>query len=89
MLERRARRGSEGLKNLQKMRSSVTATLSPARPVLKWAGGFVGVVDVAEFVNRAQSDLLAAFLVGLTGMTAVEGGFHYMRKWVEKKAEAA
>ncbi len=55
--------------------------------VLRWAGGFVGVVDVGEFVNRAQSDLLAAFLVGLTGMTAVEGGFHYARKWVEKRSE--
>ncbi len=54
--------------------------------VLKWAGGFVGVTDVGEFVNRAQSDLLAAFLVGLTGMTVVEGGFHYARKWMEQKS---
>jgi hypothetical protein len=53
--------------------------------VLRWAGGFVGVANVAEFIDRGQSDLLAAFLVGLTGMTAVEGGFHYARRWIERQ----
>lgn len=53
--------------------------------VLGWAGSFLDVVDVAAYVDRGQSDLLAAFLVGLTGMTAVEGGFHYARKWMERK----
>lgn len=55
--------------------------------VLKWAGSFVGVVDVAELVDRGQSDLLAAFLLGLTGMTVVEGGFHYARRWLDKREE--
>ncbi|SCM74032.1 hypothetical protein KL86PLE_130058 [uncultured Pleomorphomonas sp.] len=52
--------------------------------VLKWAGGFVGVTNIAELVDRGQSDLLAAFLVGLTGMTAVEGGLHYLRQLTKK-----
>lgn len=55
--------------------------------VLRWAGGFVGVTNVAEFVDKSQSDLLAAFLVGLTGMTVVEGGFHYARRWLNKREE--
>lgn len=55
--------------------------------VLKWAGGFVGATNIAEFVDRGKSDLLAAFLVGLTGMTAVEGGFHYARRWLDKREE--
>lgn len=55
--------------------------------VLKWAGGFVGVTNIAEFVDRGQSDLLAAFLLGLTGMTVVEGGFHYARRWLGKKVD--
>lgn len=55
--------------------------------VLKWAGGFVGVTDIAEFVDRSQSNLLAAFLVGLTGMTIVEGAFHYARRWLGRHEE--
>lgn len=55
--------------------------------VLRWAGTFVGVTDIAEFVDRSQSDLLAAFLVGLTGMTVVEGAFHYSRRWLEKRED--
>lgn len=56
--------------------------------VLRWAGTFVGVSNVAEFIARGQSDLLAAFLVGLTGMTIVEGGFHFARRWLDKRVES-
>lgn len=56
--------------------------------VLGWAGSFLGVTDVAEFIDKGQSDLLAAFLVGLTGMTVVEGGFHFARRWLDRRVEA-
>lgn len=49
-------------------------------------GGLGRARDVME---RAEAGLLAAFLVGLLGMTIVEGGIVWVRTWMRRRAEAA
>jgi hypothetical protein len=47
--------------------------------VLNWALGFIGA-KASDVINRADADVLAVFLVGLLGMTIVEGALIVIRK---------
>jgi hypothetical protein len=49
--------------------------------LLGWALGWLGVQDISLIIQRQQADLLAAFLVGLIGMTVVEGFLVFLRRW--------
>ena len=54
--------------------------------LLGWLMTSIGVDDITPLINREQSDLLAAFLVGLLGMTVVEGALVFIRAWWRGKA---
>ena len=47
--------------------------------VLGWALGFVDT-KAADVIQRSDADMLAAFLVGLLGMTIVEGALIVIRR---------
>jgi hypothetical protein len=47
--------------------------------LLNWALGFVDT-KAAEVIQRSDADMLAAFLVGLLGMTIVEGALIVIRR---------
>ena len=53
--------------------------------VLDWALGHVGT-KAADVILRSDADMLAAFLVGLLGMTIVEGALVFIRRRAEKAA---
>lgn len=48
--------------------------------LLSWGMGHIGVTDISRFIDRAESDRLSALLVGLLGMTAVEGCVVWIRR---------
>jgi len=41
-----------------------------------------------DIMDKGEASLLAAFLVGLLGMTIVEGGIVWVRAWVKRRAGA-
>lgn len=49
--------------------------------LLGWGLSKIGVNDPSLVMDRVQTDQLAAFLVGLVGMTVVEGGLVFLRQW--------
>lgn len=56
--------------------------------LLSWAMSHIGVTDIARFIDRAESDRLSALLVGLLGMTIVEGGLVWLRRKMGGEAKA-
>ena len=52
---------------------------------LGWAMAFVNAKQ-SDVIQRAESDLLAAFLIGLIGMTLVEGAIAFTRAWMKTRA---
>lgn len=53
--------------------------------LLAWGLSLIGIGDMTGLIRRDQSDLLAAFLVGLVGMTVVEGGLLFVRSWLRER----
>jgi len=39
-----------------------------------------------DIMDKGEASLLAAFLVGLLGMTIVEGGIVWVRAWIKRRA---
>lgn len=77
------------VRRLAEMVGGVVMVISVGDPVgaIMWSGGgfvaskLLGVEDLAGVISRAEVDRVAAFLVGLAGITIAEGVLNLARMW--------